>query len=136
MPSYTLFDENWARKEHFHHYYTTNPCAFAFTTILDITGIVGTARKLYPTMLYLITNVANRHKEFRMKTATRHILTEFYRVIRYSIKIPKLFPMCGRNTSTTSTSFAYVTTKIWPSMATTNSSMQNPLRRKTLYLYP
>ena len=68
MPSYTLFDETWARKEHFHHYYTTNPCTFAFTTILDITGIVGTSRKLYPTMLYLITNIANRHKEFRTTT--------------------------------------------------------------------
>lgn len=57
--------ENWARKEYFEHYFSDVPCTYSITTKLDITRIKENTRKLYPTMLYYLTTVVNRHGEFR-----------------------------------------------------------------------
>ena len=55
-------------------------------------------------MLYLITNVANRHKEFRMTTDEDGNAAYFDKVLPcYKIfyNNTATFPMCGRNTSST-----------------------------------
>ncbi|MPM60173.1 Chloramphenicol acetyltransferase [bioreactor metagenome] len=57
--------EEWHRKEYFDHYFNEIPCTYSMTVKLDITKIKNSDRKLYPTILYFITKVVNRHSEFR-----------------------------------------------------------------------
>lgn len=57
--------EEWHRKKYFDHYFNEIPCTYSMTVKLDITKIKNSDRKLYPTMLYFITKVVNRHSEFR-----------------------------------------------------------------------
>lgn len=57
--------ETWDRKEYFEHYFSGIPCTYSMTVKLDITRIKNSNQKLYPTMLYYITKVVNRHNEFR-----------------------------------------------------------------------
>lgn len=58
--------ENWARKEHFEHYFSDVPCTYSMTTKLDITPLIEKKVKLYPTMLYLLAKTVNQYREFRM----------------------------------------------------------------------
>lgn len=57
--------ENWGRKEYFEHYFSGIPCTYSITVKLDITRIKEKNQKLYPTMLYYLATVVNRHAEFR-----------------------------------------------------------------------
>ena len=57
--------ENWGRKEYFEHYFSDVPCTYSITAKLDITRIKEKKQKLYPTMLYYLATVVNRHAEFR-----------------------------------------------------------------------
>ncbi len=57
--------ENWARKNYFEHYFKDVPCTYSMTFKLDITQIIETQKKLYPSMLYYITTIVNHHSEFR-----------------------------------------------------------------------
>lgn len=57
--------EKWNRKEYFEHYLSHVPCTYSMCVTLDITKIKKLNQKLYPTLLYLITKVVNRHSEFR-----------------------------------------------------------------------
>lgn len=61
----TIDIDDWPRKEHFEHYFKNIPCTYSMTTKVDITTIVNKKQKLYPTMLYLLTKLVNRHEEFR-----------------------------------------------------------------------
>lgn len=64
--AFTKIDkENWARKEYFEHYTSDVPCTYSITVKLDITNIIEKKQKLYPTMLYYLATVVNRHAEFR-----------------------------------------------------------------------
>ena len=63
---FQLMKENWLRDEYFEHYLNHVPCTFSITVKLDITAIITSEKKLYPTMLYYLTTIVNRHKEFRM----------------------------------------------------------------------
>ncbi|MGI6030040.1 MAG: type A chloramphenicol O-acetyltransferase [Eubacteriales bacterium] len=64
---FTVIDQNsWPRKEYFEHYFSAVPCTYSMTTKLDITPIKNSHQKLYPTMLYHLATVVNRHAEFRM----------------------------------------------------------------------
>ena len=58
--------EDWDRREYFEHYYSFVPCTYSMSVKLDITNIKHSKRKLYPSMLYLISKVINDHREFRM----------------------------------------------------------------------
>lgn len=58
--------ESWKRKEYFEHYFSAVPCTYSITVKLDISLIKEKQQKLYPTMLYFLTTVVNRHAEFRM----------------------------------------------------------------------
>ena len=55
----------WKREEYFNHYFSNLPCTYSMTLQLDITILRKKNLSLYPTMLYLITSVVNRHEEFR-----------------------------------------------------------------------
>lgn len=64
---YTIIDiSTWKRQEYFKHYLSVAPCTYSMTTKLDITNIKVNERKLYPTMLYLLTKIVNRYEQFRM----------------------------------------------------------------------
>ena len=57
--------KNWIRKEYFEHYFYNVPCTYSMTVKLDITKIIKMQKKIYPSMLYYITTIVNRHPEFR-----------------------------------------------------------------------
>ena len=56
---------SWKRKEYFEHFFSHVPCTYSITVNLDITQIRRRSQKLYPTMLYYLATVVNRHEEFR-----------------------------------------------------------------------
>lgn len=58
--------KNWIRKEYFEYYLANIPCTYSMTFKLDITRIKEKKLKLYPTMLYYITTIVNKHSEFRI----------------------------------------------------------------------
>ena len=63
---FQLIDRStWKRKEYFNHYFSDVPCTYSMTVRLDITELREKRVSLYPTMLYLIACVVNRHEEFR-----------------------------------------------------------------------
>lgn len=55
----------WKREEYFKHFFSNVPCTYSMTMQLDITRIRESYLSLYPTMLYCITTIVNRHEEFR-----------------------------------------------------------------------
>lgn len=57
--------ETWERKEYFDHYFSQVPCTYSAVFSLDITSLRQRCEKLYPAMLYAITTIVNRHREFR-----------------------------------------------------------------------
>lgn len=57
--------QNWKRKPYFEHYHSEVPCTYSISVKLDISELVNTGKKLYPTMLYCISTVVNRYEEFR-----------------------------------------------------------------------
>lgn len=64
----------WARREYFEHYVFAVPCTYSMTVTLDVTQIKVQRRKLYPTMLFYLTTVVNRHAEFRTAFNEAHEL--------------------------------------------------------------
>ncbi|HAF53089.1 MAG TPA: type A chloramphenicol O-acetyltransferase [Leclercia adecarboxylata] len=70
-PAYTVVDlSRWARKEHFEVFQSFAQSTFNQTVQLDITVLLKHIKavgwKFYPTMIFLIAHVVNRHTEFRM----------------------------------------------------------------------
>lgn len=57
--------KKWVRKEYFQHYFVNVPCTYSMTVKLDITRMIEKQEKLYPSMLYYLTTIVNRHPEFR-----------------------------------------------------------------------
>lgn len=59
----------WTRKEYFDHYINQVTCTYSMTLNLDLTDLIKEVRKadvkLYPTMIYLLTGIVNKHEEFR-----------------------------------------------------------------------
>ncbi len=77
---YIDFD-NWNRKEYFQYYYKNIPCTYSMTTKLDISKIKEYNLKLYPTMLYSITNIVNRYDEFKTSLDSSEKLIIFDKMI-------------------------------------------------------
>ena len=68
--NYTKFNiETWLRKEHYNTYEKTINCGFSLTTKIDITNfkkhINSNGYEFYPSVIYLLSRVANTYKEFR-----------------------------------------------------------------------
>lgn len=55
----------WNREEYFVHYTATWPTTYSITTKLDISSVKEAGLNLYPTMIYALTSITNRHSEFR-----------------------------------------------------------------------
>ncbi len=56
---------SWDRQEYFEHYTAAVPCTYSMTVKLDITRLRESRDKLYPAMLYLLTETVNRFEAFR-----------------------------------------------------------------------
>ncbi|HIE6172287.1 TPA: type A chloramphenicol O-acetyltransferase [Proteus mirabilis] len=68
---YTVVDlSQWGRKEHFEAFQSFAQCTFSQTVQLDITSLLKTVKqngyKFYPTFIYIISQLVNKHAEFRM----------------------------------------------------------------------
>lgn len=68
---YTVVDlSQWGRKEHFEVFQSFAQCTFSQTVQLDITSLLKTVKqngyKFYPTFIYIISQLVNKHAEFRM----------------------------------------------------------------------
>lgn len=62
--TFTLIDlENWERKEHYFHFINEVRCSYSVSVNLDITNLNG--KRLYPTMIWLLTQTVNLMPEFR-----------------------------------------------------------------------
>ena len=71
MAQFQTIDLNtWPRRPWYDHYLHTIPCTYSMTADVDITEVKAMAKaagqKLYPTLVYGISQVVNRHEEFRM----------------------------------------------------------------------
>ena len=55
--------DNWDRKEYYLHYLNDVTCSYALSIDLDITRLRG--QRLYPAMLWLLTDTVNEFEEFR-----------------------------------------------------------------------
>nr|WP_245534409.1 CatA-like O-acetyltransferase [Xylanimonas cellulosilytica] len=62
--------DTWPRRETFEHYFRRNRCTFAATVDVDVTALVGalpgSGRKTYPSQVWAIATVVNRHPALRM----------------------------------------------------------------------
>lgn len=62
--------ETWPRREHFQHYLERVPCGYSMTVDLDLTRLLPRLKerglRLYPTLIWALSQVVNRHPEFRM----------------------------------------------------------------------
>ncbi|KRV43319.1 type A chloramphenicol O-acetyltransferase [Bacillus sp. TH007] len=63
-------DENYPRKEHFHHYMTVTRCTYSLVIDLDITKLYAILKekrlKVYPVQIYLLARAVQQIPEFRM----------------------------------------------------------------------
>lgn len=61
---FTLIDlENWERREHYLHFLNEVRCSYSVSVNLDISNLNG--KRLYPTMIWLLTQAVNQMPEFR-----------------------------------------------------------------------
>lgn len=58
--------EKWKRKQHYNYYLKNVPCTYSMTIKLDITNVIKSQKKLYPTLLYCISKTVNKYEEFRI----------------------------------------------------------------------
>ena len=70
-PEYTAVDlSRWPRKEHFEVFQSFAQSTINQTVLLDITAVLKHIKeigwKFYPTMIFLLAKVVNKHTEFRM----------------------------------------------------------------------
>lgn len=63
MAFHLLDVENWERKEVYAHFMEEAVCTYAVNVELDITPLKG--QKLYPAMLWLLTDTVNEFPQFR-----------------------------------------------------------------------
>jgi len=63
MGFHLLDMHGWERKEYYRHYMSQVVCSYSLTVNLDITNLDG--QKLYPAMLWLLTDTVNGMREFR-----------------------------------------------------------------------
>ena len=61
--------DRWSRTPYFEHYLNRVRCTYSMTADIDITRLRTELKhrgiKLYPALIYMITTVVNRHREFR-----------------------------------------------------------------------
>lgn len=66
----TIDQDSWSRRQQFHHYRRRVPCTYAITVEVDVTAATDVLRgsrwKTYPTQIWAIASLVNRHEEFRL----------------------------------------------------------------------
>ena len=77
--TYTVVDlSRWARKEHFEAFQTFAQCTFSQTVQLDITTLLKDINtvgwKIYPSIIFLLAKIVNRHPEFRMSVKENDLI--------------------------------------------------------------
>jgi chloramphenicol O-acetyltransferase type A len=78
-PKYTPVDfSRWARKEHFEVFQSFAQCTFNQTVHIDITALLknikGAGWKFYPTIIFLLSKIVNKHTEFRMAIKNEELI--------------------------------------------------------------
>lgn len=63
MPFHLIDLKTWKRKEYYEHFIKEVVCTYSATVNLDITNLNG--QRLYPVMIYLLTQTVNQMPEFR-----------------------------------------------------------------------
>ena len=62
--------QTWNRKESYSHYFNNVPCTYSMTVNLDITSFIKVVKvnnyKIFPVILYALSQIVNTHTEFRM----------------------------------------------------------------------
>ncbi|MEA5014321.1 MAG: CatA-like O-acetyltransferase [Candidatus Limiplasma sp.] len=62
--TFRLIDmDRWKRKEYYERYLNEVVCTYSLTANLDVTSLEG--KRLYPAMLWLLTDTVNEMPEFR-----------------------------------------------------------------------
>ncbi len=69
--NFNIIDQsNWNRQNTYNRFYHDLPCTYSITVNIDISSLYNTVKchklKLFPTILYGLSNVVNSHREFRM----------------------------------------------------------------------
>lgn len=57
--------KTWARENLFRQFMTETPCTWSMTVSVDISPILESGEKLYPSLIYLLSAGVNAHEEFR-----------------------------------------------------------------------
>ncbi|MGK5595119.1 MAG: type A chloramphenicol O-acetyltransferase [Parachlamydiaceae bacterium] len=74
----------WDRREYFEHYLNQLPCTYSMTLNLDLTILLQEIKKrnlkLYPTIIYLLSTIVNKHEEFRTSIDTNNHIGVFDRL--------------------------------------------------------
>ncbi|WP_369311384.1 type A chloramphenicol O-acetyltransferase [Providencia rettgeri] len=77
--NYSRFNvEAWQRKEHYHVYNTQINCGFSLTAKIDITSLLTFIKlrgyRFYPTMIYLLSSLVNKHDEFKLSKKDNELI--------------------------------------------------------------
>lgn len=56
----------YPRREHFQHYLNEVPCSYSMTVQLEITPLLHTGYKLYPTLIHCISRAVNGNDAFKL----------------------------------------------------------------------
>ena len=131
--------ETWPRREYFEHYFGAVPCTYSMTVKLDITPILESGRKLYPSLLYYLTTIVNRHAEFRTAINSGGELGVYSEMVpSYTIfhRDTETFPVCGPTISRNWGPSAMPTRRICGSMDRSMPWRQSPVCRKTALTFP
>lgn len=77
--SYTQFNvEAWQRKKHYHVYNEQVNCGFSLTVKIDITSLYSFISlrdyRFYPTMIYLLSSIVNKHDEFKLSKKNNELI--------------------------------------------------------------
>lgn len=79
-PEYTPVDlSRWPRKEHFEVFQSFAQSTINQTSLVDITALLKHIKdmgwKFYPTIIFLLAKIVNRHPEFRMAMKNNELVT-------------------------------------------------------------
>lgn len=62
--------DTWNRRNIYNHFITDVKCVISVTVAMDITELLKVCKnkgyRFYPVYIYIVSNVVNKHKEFRM----------------------------------------------------------------------
>ena len=143
IPEYTAVDlSRWARKEHFEVFQGFAQSTFNQTVLVDITVLLSHIKnvgwKFYPTIIFLVAKIVNRHPEFRMAMKDNELVIWNEIHPNYTISIMKQRPFhhYGVITMAIYSTFRKPILKTWLAMAINLRIGQKKNPGKISFLYP